>query len=101
MSALKPNNRTKIDFGKAKESAEVILPPSLSEDELFCYNLSMLDRFGPEKILFTIKEASEILNLSDDFVGARVRSGKIQAVKLGDRHMINKLTLAQTITKGV
>ena len=101
MKALKLNSRTKIEFGKVKEIAEVILPPSFSDDELFRYNLSMLDRFDPEKILFSIKQASEILNLSDDFVGARVRNGKIQATKLGDRHMINKLTLAQIITKGV
>lgn len=101
MKALKLNNRTKIDFGKANEVAEVKLPYSLSDDDMFCYNLSMLDRFDPEKILYSIKEASMILNLSDDFVGTRVRNGKIQATKLGDRHMINKLTLAQIMTKGV
>ncbi len=101
MKALKSSSRAKIDFGKTKEVAEVILPSSLSDDELFRFNLSMLDRFDPEKILYSIKEASQILNLSDDFVGGRVRSGKIQATKLGDRHMINKLTLAQIMTKGV
>jgi len=101
VKALKSNIRTKIDFGKANEAAEVKLPPSLSDDDLFSYNLSMLDRFDPDKILYSIKEASQILNLSDDFVGGRVRSGKIQATKLGDRHMINKLTLAQIMTTGV
>ncbi|MBL1214203.1 MAG: helix-turn-helix domain-containing protein [Ignavibacteriae bacterium] len=101
MTALKSNNRTKIDFGKVNEPAGANLPPSLTADNLFEFNLSMLDRFDPEKILYSIKEASEILNLSDDFVGARVRNGKIQATKLGDRHMINKLTLAQIMTKGV
>jgi excisionase family DNA binding protein len=101
VKALKSNNRAKIDFGQANEVAEAKLPSSLSDNDLFCYNLSMLDRIGPEKILYSIKEASQILNLSDDFVGGRVRSGKIQATKLGDRHMINKLTLAQIMTKGV
>ena len=101
MKALKSNSRAKIDFGKANEVAEVKLPPSLSDNDLFRFNLSMLDRFDPEKILYSIKEASQMLNLSDDFVGGRVRNGKIKATKLGDRSMINKLTLAQIMTKGV
>ena len=77
------------------------IPPSLSDNEIFTYNLSMLDQFDPEKLLYSIKEASIILNISDDFVGRRVRSGKIKATKLGDRHMISKLTLAQIMTEGV
>lgn len=101
MKELKLNTRAKVSFGKAEKKEEIKLPPSLSGEDLFLYNLSMLDRFEPEKILYSIQEASRILNLSDDFVGARVRSGDIQAVKLGDRPMINKITLAQIITEGV
>jgi len=101
VKALKSKSRAKIDFGQPNEAAGVKLPPSLSDDDLFRFNLSMLDRFDPEKILYSIKEASQILNLSDDFVGGRVRNGKIRATKLGDRSMINKLTLAQIMTKGL
>ena len=101
MKVLKSNSRTKIDFGKGYETTEVKLPKFLSDNDLFLFNLSMLDRFDPEKILYSIKEASRMLNLSEDFVGNRIRSGKIKATRLGDRPMINKLTLAQIMTEGV
>ena len=90
-----------IDFGEIKEPKGGKVPPSLADNETFTYNLSMLDQFDPEKMLYSVKEASVILNISDDFVGRRVRSGKIKATKLGDRFLINKLTLAQIMTEGV
>jgi hypothetical protein len=61
VKALKSNIRTKIDFGKANEAAEVKLPPSLSDDDLFSYNLSMLDRFDPDEKIFSTKEEAKIM----------------------------------------
>lgn len=66
MKALKLNNRTKINFGKVNEPAGVILPPAFNNDDLFQFNLSMLDRFDHKKILFPIeKVAQTILGLKN------------------------------------
>ena len=101
MKTNKLNSRTKINIRPRAEEVVATLPKSLSDDDLFLYNLSKLDRSFPEKLLFSIKETASVLNVSDDFVSNRIRSGKLKATKLGDRSMINKLTLANTITKGV
>lgn len=101
MKTNKLNSRTKINIRPRAEEVVAKLPKHLSDDDLFLYNLSKLDRSFPEKLLFSIKEAASVLNVSDDFVSSRIRAGKLKATKLGDRSMINKLTLANTITKGV
>ncbi len=101
MKTNKLNSRTKINIRPRAEEVVVRLPKSLSDDDLFLYNLSKLDRSFPEKLLFSIKESASVLNVSDDFVSNRIRAGKLKATKLGDRSMINKLTLANIITKGV
>lgn len=101
MKTNKLNSRTKINIRPRAEEVVARLPKHLSDDDLFLYNLSKLDRSFPEKLLFSIKETASVLNVSDDFVSSRIRSGKLKATKLGDRSMINKLTLANTITKGV
>ncbi len=101
MKTNKLNSRTKINIRPRAEEVVAHLPKALSDDDLFLYNLSKLDRSFPEKLLFSIKETASVLNVSDDFVSNRIRSGKLKATKLGDRSMINKLTLANTITKGV
>ncbi len=98
MKRDKLNNRKKIDI---KPRGMEALPKSLSNDDLFLYNLSYLDQLFPEKVLFSIKETASVLNVSDDFVSNRIRTGKLKGTKLGDRSMINKLTLANIITKGV
>ena len=101
MKTNKLNSRTKIDIRPRAEEVVARLPKHLSDDDLFLYNLSKLDRSFPEKLLFSIKETASVLNVSDDFVSNRIRTGKLKATKLGDRSMINKLILANIITKGV
>ena len=98
MKTDKLNNRRKIDI---KPRGMEVLPKSLSDDNLFLYNLSYLDQSFPEKLLFSIKETAGVLNVSDDFISNRIRTGKLKTTRLGDRSMINKLTLANIITKGV
>ena len=101
MKTNKLNSRTKINIRPRAEEVVARLPKHLSDDDLFLYNLSKLDRSFPEKLLFSIKETASVLNVSDDFVSNRIRAGKLKVTKLGDRSMINKLTLANIITKGV
>ena len=98
MKKDKLNSREKINI---RPRGEEDLPQSLSDDDLFQYNLSYLDQSFPEKPLFSIKETASVLNVSDDFISNRIRTGKLKATRLGDRSMIHKLTLANIITKGV
>ena len=88
MKTNKLNSRTKINIRPRAEEVTARLPKALSDDDLFLYNLSKLDRSFPEKLLFSIKETASVLNISDDFVSNRIRAGKLKATKLGDRSMI-------------
>lgn len=101
MKTDKLNNRTKIKIRRNSDEVEIKLPKHLSDDDLFNYNLSKLDQSFPDKILFSIKESANVLNVSDDFVSTRIKVGKVRATRLGDRSMVNKLTLANIMTKGV
>jgi len=98
MKTDKLNNRRKIDI---RPRGEEVLPKAISDDDLFQYNLSYLDQSFPGKPLFSIKETASVLNVSNDFISNRIRTGKLKATRLGDRSMIHKLTLANIITKGV
>lgn len=100
MKTNKLNSRTKIDIRPRAEEVVARLPKALSDDDLYLYSLSVLDRSFPEKLLFSIKETANVLCVSDDFVSSRIRNGKFKATKFGDRSMINKLTLAKIITEG-
>lgn len=98
MEEIKVKKRNKIDFGKE-------VTPSIVENEtakeMYEYCLEFLDKDYPGKILFTIKEVADILNLSEDFVSARIQNKKVQSTRFGNRYMINRLVLAELITKGV
>lgn len=63
--------------------------------------LSLLLKAHNGKINFSIKECSEILNLSYEFVRRQVQYKKIASINFGDKKMISILELARIITKGV
>jgi len=50
---------------------------------------------------YTIKQASEILNVSSEFIRRRVADGKINAVKFGDKPMISIFELARILVGGI
>ncbi len=55
MKQLKSNKgRTKINFGEMVEPKASMVPSSLADNEIFTYNLSMLDQFDPEKLLILL-----------------------------------------------
>ena len=55
----------------------------------------------PGKVLFSMEETAEILNVSYEFIRSKVVSGQIASVPLGRRNMINIYELANLTNRGV
>ena len=70
-------------------------------NESFKLNLEILTKNNPDKILFSLKEVSELLMVGDEFIRRRIKSGKIRATYLGDKPSISLTELARIITEGV
>ncbi len=64
-------------------------------------NLYLLLTMNGNKIFFSIKEVSENLNTSYDFVAERIRNNNIKSVKFGDRPMVNVKELVRIMTEGI
>ena len=63
-------------------------------------SLNLLKKMYPDKILFSVKEASKILNLSTDFIRDRFWDNRINFKKFGKRKMIHILEMARLINEG-
>ncbi|HEX2866719.1 MAG TPA: hypothetical protein VHO03_06740 [Ignavibacteriales bacterium] len=63
-------------------------------------NLSFLESHYPDKILFCIKEVSELLSQSYETIRMNIRNGKIHAKIMGNRKMVHRNELAKLITEG-
>lgn len=64
-------------------------------------NAEMVKELYPNKILFTIQELAELINTSYEFIRRNIATGKIPAIKCGDRKMINITTVINLVTYGV
>lgn len=80
----KPDNKTKS------------LTP-ISQEE----NLEILNSKFQEKLFYSIKEVSLLLNTSYDFVAEKIRKEKIHSTKFGDRPMVHAKELARLMTEGI
>lgn len=54
-----------------------------------------------KKMLFSVKETADALNVSVEFIRKKITEQKINTVSLGDRKMISINELARLIHKGV
>ena len=70
-------------------------------DTSYKLTLNVLIQNNPNKIMFSIKEAADVLGVGDEFIRRRIKSGKIKATYLGDKPLINIVELARIITEGV
>jgi excisionase family DNA binding protein len=61
----------------------------------------LLKQQYPGQFLFSIKETSEILNLSYEFIRRHIASGSIKSIAFGDRRMISIAELTFILTNGV
>ncbi len=64
-------------------------------------NYDLLIQRNGDKILFSIREVSENLNISYDFVAENIRKGKIKSIKFGDRPMVNVKEHVRIMSEGI
>ena len=63
-------------------------------------SLETLMQLFPKKLLFSIEEISDFLNVSYEFIRERTLNGKIPFTQMGNRRLINILTLHKLINNG-
>ena len=63
--------------------------------------LDVLVKNNPDKVIFSIREAADILGVGEEFIRRRTKTGKIKATYLGDKPFINIVELARISTEGV
>jgi len=70
-------------------------------DQSYQLVLDVLVKNNPDKIIFSFREAADILGVGEEFIRRRTKSGKIKATYLGDKPFINIVELARVSTEGV
>ncbi len=53
----------------------------------------------PEEIVYTILEAAKLLKVSDDTIRRLIKSGELEAVKVGNQWRIKKESLDKLLKK--
>ncbi|MDZ7762983.1 MAG: excisionase family DNA-binding protein [Melioribacteraceae bacterium] len=90
----------KIDFTNDQQKqpiSDVKVSSSTSKETI----LTLLKESYQNKILFTIQEVSEILGMSYDYIAKQIRNGNIDAVRFGDRPLVNIEVLSLLILTGI
>lgn len=92
--------RQKIDFTNDQQkniSRKIATKSSLTKETI----LNHLKENYQNKILFTIQEVADELEMSYDYVAKQIRSGKIEVVRFGDRPLVNIEVLSLLILNGI
>ena len=96
-----PTNSHRKEIAVSPSTANSsVQEPSSGVDHPYQLTLDVLVQSNPNKIIFTIKEAAEVLGVGTEFVRRRIKSGKIKATYLGDKPFINIAELARISTEG-
>jgi len=77
--------------------------PSTSSDstELYRMTMDILVKNNPNKITFSLKEAAGLLNVGEEFIRRRMKSGAISVTYFGDKPMIHITELTRISLNGV
>jgi len=77
--------------------------PSTSSDstDLYKITLDVLVKNNPNKITFTLKEVAALLNVGEEFIRRRMKSGAISVTYFGDKPMIHITELTRISLNGV
>ena len=77
--------------------------PSTSSDstDLYRMTLDVLVKNNPNKITFTLKEAAGLLNVGEEFIRRRMKSGAISVTYFCDKPMIHITELTRISLNGV
>jgi len=79
-----------------------IVPSTHSDStDLYRMTLDVLVKNNPNKITFTLKEASALLNVGEEFIRRRMKSGAISVTYFGDKPMIHITELTRISLNGV
>lgn len=70
-------------------------------DYAYKLTLDLLTQNNPNKIIFSIKDAAEVLGVGTEFIRRRIKSGRIKVTYLGDKPFINIVELARISIEGV
>ncbi len=84
------------------EGSKVELPENPDDrDKLALLTLDLLLKQHPEKIVFSIPEASKIINSSDEFIRRRIKEKQIIPTYFGDKPMIHITEMARILSEGL
>jgi excisionase family DNA binding protein len=75
--------------------------PEIETDNEYKLTLSILVHNNPNKTNFTIKEVAAQLNVGEEFIRRRIKSGCINAIYFGDKPVIHITELARISMKGI
>lgn len=75
--------------------------PSSDSTDLYRLTLDVLVKNNPNKITFTLKEAAGLLNVGEEFIRRRMKSGAISVTYFGDKPMIHITELTRISLNGV
>jgi excisionase family DNA binding protein len=64
-------------------------------------NLQLLKEIFPGRATITVKEACDVLGVSDDFIYERLNSGEIKGIKTGRNWAIPLTEVARLLKEGV
>lgn len=92
--------RQKIDFINDQHkniSSKIVTKSSLTKEAI----LNHLKENYQNKILFTIQEVADILGMSYNYIAKQIRNGNIEAIRFGDRPLVNIEVLSLLILNGI
>ena len=92
----------KIDLNMDTELVQKDNPllPSNSTS-LYLLTLDVLVKNNPNKITFALKDAAALLNVGEEFIRRRMKSGAISVTYFGDKPMIHITELTRISLKGI
>lgn len=98
----KPDNSNRREIAISPSTDSYSVQNSDSEvDYTYKLTLDLLTQNNPNKIIFSIKDAAEVLGVGTEFIRRRIKCGKINATYLGDKPFINIVELARISIEGV
>lgn len=80
---------------------EVILPGDVLQENKIKETVQLLFNTNNKILNYTIKQASQVLNISQEFIRRRIYTGEIKTINFGDKPMITIFEIARILNEGV
>ncbi|MBK9097526.1 MAG: hypothetical protein IPM14_05230 [bacterium] len=97
----KPTNSNLKGMVISPSTSHLVQNVKSEVDNPYQLTLDVLIQNHPQKVVFSISEAAKLLGVGSEFIRRRVKSGKINAIYLGDKPFINIVELARISIEGV